>query len=258
MLAYFQGPGALMSLWFAGVALVLSYRARDIFEPGDSMHQAWAYYGFSCACELFSVVLSEVLTSPGWLNPLRGTPFGSPEFADALRDTGSVLGGLCRYALLACALAYGLKAYRQTGMLARLRRTDHLLLAGVGVYLIVKLFETITTVRDIRPPSLIDALGWPVDPLLWFLLVEALILWRSARAMRGGWIANCWISLTAGVMLAAVGDILLLLGRLGYLPWPYSGLEWYVWLPGSASFALAPAYQLKAVAQAHAVSAVNK
>ncbi len=121
----------------------------------------------------------------------------------------------------------------------------------MGAYVAWEVFATITALR-VRNTSVFEAASWPVDPLLWFLLAEALLLRRSAGEMGGGSVARCWKSLAAGVMLVALGDILLLAWRMGYVPWPYSAIEWYVWLPAGAAFALAPAYQLESIAHAAA------
>ncbi|MBS1854010.1 MAG: hypothetical protein JST11_01490 [Acidobacteria bacterium] len=219
------------------------------------MHQAWTLFRMSAACDLAGAVTSQVLASDGRMNPLRWTSLWSEDTAACLHKTGLILGGTLRYALLAWALWYALKAYRRSGLLARFRIADRIALAVMGGYIIWEAFATITALR-VRSTSFFEVAGWPVDPLLWFLLAEALLLRRSASEMGGGSIARCWKALSTGVILVALGDILLLAWNMGYLPWPYSAIEWYVWLPAGAAFALAPAYQLESIAHAAESAAV--
>lgn len=252
---FFDVPGAMLAVWLSATSLVLSYRARGCFEAGEPMHSAWSLFGLSAICDLTGVLASQVFASESLLNPLRRGSFWSDDIARRLRETGLILGGTCRYALLAWALWYALQAYRRSGLLARYRIADHLLLCAMAAYLICEMFEVITAVRAGLRQTVFQIAGWPVDPLLWFLLAQALLLRRSAREMDGGRIGRCWKALSAGIMLVAVGDVTLLAARLGYLPWPYSALDWYIWLPAGAAFALAPAYQVEAVTHASTLPA---
>jgi hypothetical protein len=68
--------------------------------------------------------------------------------------------------------------------------------------------------------------------------------------MGPGAIGRCWNAFAVGVALVCIGLVALWAGRWGYLPWPYSSLFWYVWLPADAAFALAPIYHLEAIEQA--------
>ncbi|MDE3167515.1 MAG: hypothetical protein KGN36_17065 [Acidobacteriota bacterium] len=251
VLGFFQGPGALVSCWLSASSLVLAWRATAHFAATEPMHSAWSLFRLSAICDLTGLLASQILASEGPLNPLRGFAFWSEDVATRLRDTGLIVGGTFRYALLAWALWYAIQAYRRSGLLARFRAADHVALWVMGAYVIWETFETITALR-VRSTSVFEAASWPVDPLLWFLLAEALLLRRSASEMGGGSVARCWKSLAGGVMLVALGDILLLAWRMGYIPWPYSAVEWYVWLPAGAAFALAPAYQLESIAHATA------
>jgi hypothetical protein len=250
---FFQGPGALVALWLSATSLVLGWRAVGHFAPAEPMHRAWNLFRMSAACDLAGVLTSQVLASDGHMNPLRWLSFWSEDVATRLRETGLILGGTFRYALLAWALWHALKAYRGSGLLARFRAADYLVLAMLGGYIAWEAHVTVTALR-VRGTSVFEVAGWPVDPLLWVLLAEALLLRRSASEMGGGWIGRCWKALGAGVMLVVAGDILMLAFNMGYLPWPYSAIGWYVWLPAGAAFALAPAYQLEAIS--HAAAAV--
>ena len=98
-----------------------------------------------------------------------------------------------------------------------------------------------------KPFRWLEAARWPTDPLLALLLGEALLLYRSAGRMGSGLIGRCWKAFSLGAFLIAAGDVGGWAERSGYLPYPWSSIIWYVWLPATACFALAPAYQLEAI-----------
>jgi hypothetical protein len=251
---FFQSPGALLALWLAIVNCAFSYRARNFFASSEPMHTAWTLVCLSAACDVVGVLATQILAATSAMNPLFHMSFWSAGLGDEVRQVGLVLGGVCRFGLLAGGLWYAIEAYRRSGLLAGYRWLDHALLGIMAAYVISEIVEVMTAIRDVRRPTLVQIAGWPVDPLLWFLLAQALLLRRSAKAMGGGWIGRCWKTMSAGVVLVAAGDVMLMATRMGYLPWPYSALEWYIWLPAAAAFALAPAYQIEAVAHASEIS----
>jgi hypothetical protein len=140
-----------------------------------------------------------------------------------------------------------LRIYRQSNLLAGLELPDWMALAAMAVYIGLEVRETVLAMRGGMRPPLGMILGWPTDPLLFLLLAQALLLYRSARQMRPGLIGKCWQAIAIGTFLVALGDFLLWAARSSYLPWPWSAVEWYVWLPAEAAFAAAPVYQLRAV-----------
>jgi hypothetical protein len=91
-----------------------------------------------------------------------------------------------------------------------------------------------------KPFPLAEILNFPVNPLLWVLLAEALLLFRSVRKMGAGWVSKCYGAFSAGIFLILVGNVAIWATHWGYLPWPWSALGWYVWIPAAAAFALAP------------------
>jgi hypothetical protein len=164
-----------------------------------------------------------------------------------VQQAGLVAGGTVRFALLAAAFYGVLRIYRASGLLARLERIDWIALAGMGIYVGLEARETILAIRAGMKPPVAMILSWPTDPLLLALFGEALLLYRSARPMRPGLIGKCWRAMAVGTLLVALGDFLLWAARSSYLPWPWSAVEWYVWLPAEAAFAAAPIYQLRAI-----------
>ena len=103
-----------------------------------------------------------------------------------------------------------------------------------------------------KPTPFTEVAAWPVDVFLWLLLVEALLLYRSASEMGSGYIGRCWKALAVGVFLVSLGVVAMSATSWGYLPWPWSSVVWYVWLPAATAFALGPAYQLEAIQQVYA------
>src|SRR5581483_861355 len=62
----------------------------------------------------------------------------------------------------------------------------------------------------------------------------------------------CWFlrRFSFCVFLTALGNIGIWATNYGYLPWPWSALIWYLWLPAAAAFARAPAFQLEVIRNA--------
>jgi len=89
----------------------------------------------------------------------------------------------------------------------------------------------------------------PVDPLLLLLLMKAALLYRSAQQVGPGSIARCSNAIAVGVALVCIGVVALWAIRWGYIPWPWSSVTWYLWLPADAAFAPAPVYQLEAASR---------
>jgi hypothetical protein len=124
---------------------------------------------------------------------------------------------------------------------------DALLLTAFAAYCIREGMDLVAALRMGKQPPLREILLWPVDPVLWLLLAEAILLHRSVQRTGMGLIGRCWRTFSAGIFLVLLGDVMIWATAYGYLPWPWSSLQWYVWMPASASFALAPAYQLEAI-----------
>jgi hypothetical protein len=98
--------------------------------------------------------------------------------------------------------------------------------------------------------SAAEILNFPADPLLWVLLAQALRLFRSVERMGAGWISRCYGAFSVGIFLILVGDVMIWATVWGYLPWPWSALGWFVWIPAAVAFALAPLYQWEAMRNA--------
>jgi hypothetical protein len=166
------------------------------------------------------------------------------------RQIGLTIGGTFRFALLAGGLYFAVKAYRRAGLASRLTLLDFVVLIGFLVYLARNVVDVVRAMQAGKHPEIWEVLGWPVDPLLLVLLFEGFFLFRSSRQLGVGQIGLCWRALSAGVFLTALGDVGSWAANYGYLPWPWSSVTWYVWLPAAAAFARAPAFQLEVIRHA--------
>ncbi|HEY2017946.1 MAG TPA: hypothetical protein VGH38_30790 [Bryobacteraceae bacterium] len=251
---FFRLPGALLLVSLAMVELLFSLQVTREFSPNQALHKAWYLIAFSAGCSLVSALSVQVFSVKSVLNPLTHFDWWSNSMGLFIRQFGLVIGGTCRFALLAAGLFWVLRVYRQSGFLARLSAVDWGLLALLGAYIVREFYEVVVAIKGGTRFSAGVILGWPVDPLLWLLLAEALMLHKSVRQMGEGWIGRCWKSFSVAIFLVALGDATMWAGNWGYLRWPWSALEWLVWIPAAGAFALAPTYQLEAIHHAHSLS----
>lgn len=243
---YFQVPAALAMVWLAVLGLWLSVRALQQFQSGEVLHRAWFYISLSALCDATGAISVQILGAKSALNPFVRLAGSGALFDDCL-TAGHIVGGTLRFALLALGLWYAVQAYRRSGFLARLKPLDWLLLAAFALYLARVVYDLRVAFAAGKPFSWTEAAGWPVDPLLWLLLLEATRLYRSVERMGGGWIGRCWKAFSIGILLTALGDIGYWAYNYGFLPYPWNSITWYLWLPAAAAYALAPAYQLEAI-----------
>jgi hypothetical protein len=244
---FFKIPGALLLVSLPTIAFCASLMIRREFSAEQPMRKAWSLISFSAGFDLAGALCVQVLCAQSALNPLTGMSWWAPAEADSIRQFGQFLGGTCRLTALALGLAWALKAYRRAGLLARLNAIDWGVLSLMAVYIALEIRGVAMALQTGWRPKPAMIMGWPTDLLLWLLLAEALLLYRSVRQMGSGWIVRCWKAFSIGIFLVALGVISLWAVSYGYLPWPWSSLEWYIWLPAAGAFALAPIYQLEAI-----------
>jgi hypothetical protein len=249
---FFKVPGACLLTTFAVIELCFSLLVIREFSADQPMRKAWKLIAFSAACDVVSALCVQVLAAESLLNPLTHMSWWSNSVAATIRQFGLSVGGPFRFALLVTGFAYALRTYRRTGLLARLKAIDWILLSIILAYMAVEAWDVTTAFRHGLVPTPATVIGWPTDPLLWLLLAEALLLYRSVRQAGDGLIGRCWKAFSIGVFLVSLGDIAIWATSRGFLPWPWSALEWYIWLPAASAFALAPAYQLEAISNARA------
>jgi hypothetical protein len=244
---FFKIPGALLLVSLATIQLWFSLMVLREFSPEQPMRKAWTLIAYSAGFDLAGAICIQVLAIHSALNPLTSMAWWDGSTANSIRDFGVVLGGTCRFALLAAGLAWALRVYRRSRLLARLTALDWIVLSTVAIYMALEFHGVVKALRSGRQFTPAMVLEWPTDPLLLLLLAEALLLYRSVQQMGSGWIGRCWRAFSVAIFLTVAGDISIWATSWGYLPWPWSSLGWYIWLPAAAAFALAPVCQFEAI-----------
>ncbi|MFN7998260.1 MAG: hypothetical protein U0Q18_31860 [Bryobacteraceae bacterium] len=247
---YFQWPSILFLVGLAGVEAWFCLSLRHCFLPGEPLYKAWTFIGLSAICDFTGSIFSQWLSSRSPLNPLHHLASWSEKQGQEIRSFGLVIGGTLRYALLAAGLYYVLRIYRKTGFLGRLKLTDWILVGLVVAYIIDESKQLIYYLDHGKSPSLPEILGWPVDPLLFVLLIETRLLARSIEGMGKGSVSQSWKAFTIAILLIWVGDLGIWATNYGLIDWPWTALGWFVWLPAAGAFAAAPALQLEAIEHA--------
>lgn len=228
------------------VELVFALAAWRQFSRDEPMFHAWAILVLAASCRLTGTLCSEVL-APHFADPAR---------AASIRQVGLVAGGPLHMFLLAAGLWCVLLVYRSLGIMARFTRSDGALLALVVLYLTRHLYEVSLVLGGSgKPVNALEAANWLSDPLLTVLAILAIALRRSALAMGGGLVAQCWSAYAAGALFTSLGDAAMWATNYGILPWPYSSATWFIWLFAAAAYAAAPGYQVAAVRLVRASSA---
>jgi hypothetical protein len=249
---YFQTVGALIQVSLAGLAAWFSYRVSWEFSRRDPLLAAWRLIALSALVDFFGQAASHILAVNRAFNPLVHQDWWSPGIGEGFREWGLFLNGPCRFAFLALGLYYAVEVYRKSGFLGKFRGLNWPVIIAMGIYLIVEGAATAAAIWRGKGPGLPEIAHYPTDPLLFVLLIQAMLLYRSAEEMGGGWVGDCWKSIGIGIIFVSMGDMLLLATNYGYLSWPWSSIEWYVWFPAAAAFAIAPTYQLDAIVRARA------
>ena len=248
--SFFKIPGALLAFFFALIQLWFAIQVLSHFSGDEPMRNVWLCLAGSAGFDLVGATCSQVLGIDSPLNPLTYTPMWSPQTATEVRQYGLLLGGTCRFTLLAVGLALSVRIYRRHRLLGRFTWLDWLILILMGSFTAKEIVEIVQAGSAGRNFFVKEIASWPVDTLLWFSLFQALLLYRSAHQMGPGWVTRCWNAFAVGTFLICVGVVADWATRWDYFPWPWSALIWYIWLPAGAAFALAPVYQLEAIQNA--------
>lgn len=246
--SFFSYPGALFLIGCSLLQLWLSFLCWTRFSSGDLLRPAWFLITLASLSQAIGGIIHQVFGIQSYLNPLAAFP---PGLRYSLTEGALQISELFSplyMALLACGLAYLLRACRESGILGRLKTVDVLLLGIVIVYT-ASFFTTIVFSPEHggRKLGLHAVISWSSDPLLCLLLFQAILIRRSTANMGWGLISRCWISFTAAIFLTSIGDIGLWALSKGYLPRVLQVASWYVWFLASAAYILGPAYQLQAM-----------
>jgi hypothetical protein len=249
---FFQYQGSLFTVGCAAVELWLAWSAFRQFSQGEPLRAAWLLIVFASFYRFIGYIFSQILDGKSYLNPLYyafGVRDGS--YFKALENFGLFVSGPLSMAVLAAGLFLILRTLRRLGFLTRLRLIDLLLITAVAAFTLRQIYEIVDWLRTTNDSyELSKALGWASDPLLSILLIEAILIRRSAIETGYGLLAKPWGAFALGIFMTSLGDIGIWAASHNYLPWPYSSIGWYVWFLASAAYALAPAYQVEAYRRA--------
>jgi hypothetical protein len=250
---FFRYQGSIFFVVCAAAEFYLAWNAFRQFSEGEPMRAAWLLIALASFYRFIGYVFSQILDVDSYLNPLF-LAFGSGDvtFYQTCQRFGLLVGGPLSMAVLSVALFLILRTLYRLGILSRLRPFDFLLISTVAAFTIRQMYEIVEWVRITPAPyDLYKALGWASDPLLSILLIEAILIRRSAVETGWGLLAKSWGAFSLGIFLTSLGNIGLWVTAHNYLPWPYNSITWYVWFLSSAAYALGPAYQVEACRRAY-------
>jgi hypothetical protein len=150
--------------------------------------------------------------------------------------------------LLAVALGRTLKVQRKFGVLSGLATSDRLLIGLIAAFTLGEIvFIARSLFRHDQSPPLFQAFLWLSDPLLSFLLIQAVLIRRSVIRVGLGLISQCWEMYAIAIVITLAGDASIWAVGYGLLSPALTALTWYIWFFAAAAFASAPAYQLAAM-----------
>jgi hypothetical protein len=244
---FFDGPGALFLGGLPVIEFLLCLLVVSSFSRGEPLRPAWILIVSAAACHATGGLLAHILGTRSLVNPLMWGGTAGPALLGLLRRSGQAIGGPFEMALLGMGLFAALRLYRESGVWARLKRLDWFLVAIVSAFTVCQLYQVAIAVRSGKRMDILDAIDLANDPMLCILVIEAILLHRSAVSMGRGLIARCWAAFATAVFLTSLGNMGSWATNYGYLPWPYASITWYVWFPATAAYALGPAYQVAAL-----------
>ncbi len=241
-----------MLVFLAAASLVLGRRVQREFSPEQPMYRAWSLIVISAACDLTGALFTQFLSAPMALNPLAHASWWSPALAAWLRQFGQSAGGSLRFAFLAAGLFQVLRVYRNSGFLARLtvpglglargrRRRMSFVRPPISLYALRLGKHPAPPKSSVGPPTRSSGSCWPRV----FCSTAPSARWGPA----GSAVVGRPLALASHSLFSAMAAIWAT--AYGFLPWPWSSIGWYLWLPAAAAFALAPAYQLDAIYRAY-------
>jgi hypothetical protein len=181
-----------VKLVFQAVAIVMAWRVRGRFEPGNPSRAAWT----TLAAALLLTLLGQLYLAPFQLR-LHESPFPS----------GGDVFFVLSYPLLFAALVLFLKAYGAAG-LPMPSAGERM---AVGLVMLVVLGGIAWRVLA---PIAAGPWGWGTALNLFYpgadlvLLVPALHLVKASFAFRGGQLWRIWVQLLGGIVFLCGADVL--------------------------------------------------
>jgi hypothetical protein len=242
---YFSVLGSIFFLVMTAIECCLAVICRSWFDSDEPMRLAWGMIAFAALARLAGLLLRVVYDGHlpwGYWHRLSQPPGGL--FVN-LNQLGLVVGGPLSMAFLALGLGRVLGIQRRFHLLGSLTRGDQALLALVLVFSASQLFINLPLLG--HHPSLGTMMLWLSDPLLFLLLIEAILVRRSVIRMGQGLVAKCWGMFVLAILVTSAGDAAIWADSHNLLSESMTALSWYIWFIAAAAFASAPAYQLAAI-----------
>lgn len=245
---YFVILGTLFFLITAAAEFYLAFECRAGFDPDEPMRMVWTFITLTSSARFLAATL--VFLDHWRLARLPASPplvlgLTPPK---SLAEIGEVIGGPIAMVLLAFALGRVLGIQHEFGILKGLTRTDTVLICLI---ILLTLAEAANIERYLGPPyprpSVAQAILWMSDPLLGFLLVEAVLIRRSAFRIGVGLVSKCWGMYVMAIIATLAGDAGIWAFGENMIPDQLIPLTWFIWFFTAAAFASAPAYQLAAM-----------
>jgi hypothetical protein len=251
---FFKYQGSLFFIACAGIELLLAWIAYRQFSPGELLRSAWLFITLASFYRFFGYLFSQILNSDTYINPII-VIFGirNPSFLLACERFGLIVSGPLSMAVLAIGLFLILRVLKRLGILSRISLVDIVLISIVVLFTLRQMYEIAGELRGMHSPyNIYKILSWPSDLFLSILLIEAILIRRSAIQTGWGLIARSWGAFSLGILFTSLGDIgIWATANHYYIPWPYSSFTWYIWFLASAAYALGPAYQVEACRRAY-------
>jgi hypothetical protein len=192
-----------------GCADRAGWTAFQQFSPGEPMRAAWMLVTVASFYRFTGLVFSQILSVRSYLNPLLLIS-GAPDESLLLtcRRFGLIVSGPLHMAVLGVGLFLILRVLRRFGILSRPRPLDLLLISCVLAFTVRQVYEIVNWLRITPAPyDLHKVLGWASDPLLSILLIEAILIRRSALLTGWGLLAKSWRAFAVAIFLTSLGDV---------------------------------------------------
>jgi hypothetical protein len=239
---FFDSAGDLFLAALSAAAFYFSLQVWRELEPGEPLYRGWFLIAAAGAAGLAGSIFSKLIAhaSPAW---------GSLD-GNQVREFGLFLGGPLTMVLMAWGFGSILRAYHRAGILnRRWTALDWMLFAPIGAYTLAEGAQVVAAILDGRLRTMHDFIQAANDPLLLMLLAGAILLRNSVRKLGIPSVGRCWGAFQAAICLTSLGDMLLWGFNDLFLPMPLASIGWYVWFLSGACYALAPAFQLEAMAK---------
>lgn len=221
------------------------------FENGEAMRPAWLVLLLAGCARLAGVLMIELGATP----PQSA---GNPGIAASLRELGLLAGGPLQMAFLGLGLAFALRVYRRAGLAGQLGRFDRFtFLVGVLFAAQLSLLWPAWNGAAASATGLITRINFSSGPLLSLLLLESLLLRRSAARLHGGLIGECWSAYAAATFLSILADVGGWAAVHGQLPAAFGAVSRFLAYPAAAAYALGPALQATAILRVRQRSAIR-